>query len=174
LKVISGMYLKVKQFEKEHKLKVTLEESPAESASFRFAKVDLKEFPLAKDYVKGDLNSQEVYYTNSCHFAPDAQIDILERIEKQARFNTLIESGAITHVFLGEQRPNPEAIAEVVKKTWDNTPSSQITISPEFTICRDCNRISPGFRRGEKENKSRLEAESLRLNGGEKIDGNED
>ena len=171
LKIISAMYLKVQEFAKKHNLKVTLEETPAESASFRLAKVDLKEFPEAKDYVKGDLVKQEVYYTNSCHFAPDAPIDILERIEKQGKFNTLIESGAITHVFLGEQRPSAKAIAELVKKTWDNTPSSQITISPEFTVCRDCERISPGFRRGGKtEVKSRLEAQGLSLNGGDEID----
>ena len=66
------------------------------------------------------------------------------------------------------------SVKELVKKTWDNTPSSQITISPEFTICRDCDRISPGFRRGEKKSESRLETEGVRLNGGDKIDGNEE
>jgi ribonucleoside-triphosphate reductase len=151
LKVISSMYLKVKAFEKEHGLKVTLEETPAESASFRLARVDMQEFPDAKDYVRGDLKKKEVYYTNSCHFSPDAPIDILERVEKQGKFNTLIESGAITHVFLGEQKPDPKAIASLIKKTWDNTQSAQITISPEFTVCNECNKISRGYKRNKNE-----------------------
>ena len=69
------------------------------------------------------------------------------RPEKQARFNNLIESGAITHVFLGEQRPDQESIYTLVKKTWDNTQSSQIVISPEFTVCNDCGKVTPGFMR---------------------------
>ncbi len=152
LNIISGMYLKTKALEKEHKLKFTLEETPAESASSRMAKIDLRKFPFAKDCVKGGVGSENVYYTNSVHFSADADVDIIERIEKQAKFNTLIESGAITHVFLGEQKPDPKAVFELVKKTWDNTPSAQIVISPEFTVCKDCKRISRGFARGESSN----------------------
>ena len=147
LKIISSMYLKAKQLEKEHNLKVTLEETPAESTSFRFAKVDLQRFDEAKDFVRGDQKSGEIYYTNSVHLEADAPVDIVERIEKQARFNSLIESGAITHVFLGEQRPDSESIYQLVKKTWDNTQSAQIVISPEFTVCEDCGKITPGFMR---------------------------
>lgn len=145
LKLISAMYLKAKELEKQTGLKVTLEETPAESAAFRLAKVDLKLFPESKNYVKGNQKTGEIYYTNSIHFIPDAPIDITERIEKQAKFNTLIESGAITHVFLGEQRPDPMSVFQLVKGTWENTPSSQIVISPEFTVCNDCHQVSPGF-----------------------------
>jgi ribonucleoside-triphosphate reductase len=147
LKIISAMYLKAKELEKETGLKVSLEETPAESASLRLAKVDLQRFPEAKKYVRGNIATGEIYYTNSIHLAPDADVDITERIEKQAKFNTLIESGAITHVFLGEQKPSAESVLSLVKKTWENTPSAQIVISPEFTVCEDCGRISRGYKR---------------------------
>jgi ribonucleoside-triphosphate reductase len=147
IKIISAMYLKIKELEKEHNLKFTLEETPAESASLRLAKLDLREYPESKDYVRGDQKTGEVYYTNSIHFTPDAPVDILERIEKQAKFNTLIESGAITHVFLGEQKPDIESVYNLVKRTWENTQSAQITISPEFTVCNDCHKVSRGYRR---------------------------
>ncbi|MBU1121036.1 hypothetical protein KJ660_04120, partial [Candidatus Micrarchaeota archaeon] len=147
LKIISAMNLKTKELEKETGLRVALEESPAESASLRLARVDLKEFPESKEYVRGNKETREVYYTNSIHLTPDAPVSISERIEKQGKFNPLIESGAITHVFLGEQRPEPEAILNLVKKTWENTQSDQIVISPEFTVCDDCNRVSPGYKR---------------------------
>ncbi|RLG70610.1 MAG: anaerobic ribonucleoside-triphosphate reductase, partial [Candidatus Iainarchaeum archaeon] len=156
LKIVSAMYLRIKQYEKEYGLHFSLEESPAESASYRLARVDLQRFPEAAKIVRGDIAKKEVYYTNSCHFAPDAPIDIIERIEKQGRFNTLIESGAITHVFLGEQKPDPRAVFKLVEKTWKNTQSAQITISPEFTICRDCGRISRGYKRFSKARREAL------------------
>jgi len=151
LKIISAMYLKVKELEKENGIKFAMEETPAESTSLRLAKIDLRSYPQSKDYVRGDQKKGEVYYTNSIHFAPDAPVDIIERIEKQGKFNPLIESGSITHVFLGEQRPNPESIFNLVKKTWEKTTSDQMTISPEFTVCNDCHKVSPGFMRGEKQ-----------------------
>ena len=147
LKIASAMYLKAKSLEEQHGLKLVLEESPAESASLRMAKVDLQEYPESKDYVKGNLETGEVYYTNSIHLAADAPIDIMERIEKQAKFNPIIEAGAITHVFVGEKSPNPDAIFSLVKKTWENTLSAQITISPEFTVCLDCKQVSKGYDR---------------------------
>jgi ribonucleoside-triphosphate reductase len=71
----------------------------------------------------------------------------MERIEKQGKFNPVIEAGAITHVFVGEKNPDPEAIFSLVKKTWENTPSAQICISPEFTVCEDCHQVSRGYDR---------------------------
>lgn len=148
IKLISSMYLKAKEFEKVHGLKVTLEESPAESASLRFAKVDLQKFKSQADkLVRGDKNTGNIYYTNSIHLEADADVDIIERIEKQAKFNSLIESGAITHVFLGEQRPDPVAVYDLVEKTWLHTQSAQIVLSPEFTVCADCNSVTPGYQR---------------------------
>lgn len=147
LKIMSSMYLRAKEFEKKYGMKVTLEESPAESAALRFAKVDVQKFPdKASDLVKGNKKSGQIYYTNSIHFAANSPIDIIERIEKQGRLNPLIESGAITHVFLGEQKPDPKAIMSLVRKTWQNTQSAQLTISPEFTVCRDCNAVTPGYK----------------------------
>lgn len=147
LQIVSSMYLRIKEYEKKHGLKFSLEETPAEGCSLRFAKLDLRNYPESKEIIKGNINSSEIYYTNSIHFQADADIDIFERIEKQGKFNSLIESGSITHVFIGEYRPSKEAIYSLVKKTWEKTQSSQITISPEFTICKDCGKISEGYGR---------------------------
>jgi len=147
IKIISSMYLKIKELTKKHNIKFTLEETPGESTSLRFAKIDSREFPESNNHIRGNLEKGEIYYTNSIHLAPDADVDIIERIEKQGRFNTLIESGAITHVFIGEHKPDPESVFKLVKRTWDSTQSAQICISPEFTICNDCHKITRGYRR---------------------------
>jgi ribonucleoside-triphosphate reductase len=148
LKIISHMYIKAKKLEKENGLKVTLEESPAESATYRLAKCDLREYPESKFLIKGDIDTgNQIYYTNSVHLVADANVSLIDRIVKQAKFHPLIESGAITHIFLGEQKPDALGIYNLMEKVWKNTQTAQITISPEFTICNDCHKVSRGWAR---------------------------
>ncbi|HUT79729.1 MAG TPA: anaerobic ribonucleoside-triphosphate reductase [Candidatus Bathyarchaeia archaeon] len=147
LRLIAAMNLKAKKLEESSGLRVTLEETPGESAPYKFARTDIQEYPESIQYVKGDLETGAIYYTNSAHFAADAPVDIIERISKQGKFNTLIESGSITHIFIGEQKISTESIFNIVKKTWDNTQSAQIVFSPEFTVCRDCGQVSRGYGR---------------------------
>jgi ribonucleoside-triphosphate reductase len=127
-------------------MNMVLEESPAESAGYRLAKLDMKYWPAqASRVVKGNVGSGDYYYTNSVHLAVDAPIDYVERVEKQSRFHPLIEAGAIVHVWLGESEPDPLAIESFVEKTFRNTQCSQIAFSPEFTVCESCNRTSRGL-----------------------------
>ncbi len=145
LRIISHMYLKAKKLSKKYGLKITLEESPAESAARRLAKTDLVFFPKeAEPVIKGD--SEEVcYYTNSVHVAPEAEVSLVDRIRLQSQFHSLIESGAITHAFVGEQRPSAESIAGLVRETHFRTQSAQLTISPEFTYCNQCRHNTAGL-----------------------------
>jgi len=143
LLVASYMHHRAKEYTKQYNLKVSLEESPAESATRRFAKVDMHNWPQARHLVKGDVEADECYYTNSIHLRANAPVDLLTRITKQAKFHSMIESGAIIHAFVGEERPPTESILALVRKTLDNTQAAQITISPEFTVCNDCHKWTP-------------------------------
>jgi ribonucleoside-triphosphate reductase len=144
LQIISSMFLKINEFAKKYNLKFVLEESPAESAARRMAKIDLKEYPESRNYVKGNLEKDEFYYTNSIHFAPGIDMSIVDRIAKQSKFHSLIAAGAIIHAFIGEEKPSPDSIMNLVKKTWNNTNCAQLTISPEFTICNSCHKMIKG------------------------------
>jgi ribonucleoside-triphosphate reductase len=146
LHLIRHMQFRAKEMGARHGLKVTLEESPAESAARRLAKVDLRRFPEAREIVAGDIESDEMYYTNSIHMRADAPIDLLSRIRLQSKFHRAIESGAIIHAFVGEERPPAESIFSLVEKTHRRTQAAQLTISPEFTICEDCHRSTPGLK----------------------------
>jgi len=145
LKIVAFMHLKAKELGKEHGMKVTLEESPAESAARRLAKIDLRNFPCAREYVRGHVEDDEYYYTNSVHLRADAPVDMLTRIKLQSKFHPLIESGAIIHAFVGEHLPSAASIASLVEKTFRQTQAAQLTISPEFTICRPCKKMSVGL-----------------------------
>jgi len=142
LQIISAMFLKVKKLTEQHKIKVSLEESPAESASYRLAKVDLNHYSEAKDYALGDFHKGDnVYYTNSIHYRADAPMSLTERIIGQSKFHPIIESGAIVHAFVGENRPSKEAISSLVEKTYRNTQCTQLTISPTFCSCGECRNV---------------------------------
>jgi len=143
LKIIASMYVKAKAEGIKHELKFALEESPAESATRRLAKIDMRDFPQARKYVQGNVDTDEFYYTNSIHLRASAPVDLMTRIIKQSKFHTMIESGAIIHAFVGEQRPSPASIRNLVEKTFRKTQAAQLTISPEFTVCNDCQRMSP-------------------------------
>ncbi|MDD5132352.1 MAG: anaerobic ribonucleoside-triphosphate reductase [bacterium] len=145
LKIISHMFLKVKDYEKKHGLKFVLEESPAESATRRFAKIDMREYPESRSVIKGNIEQDQYYYTNSIHLAANAPISMIDRIIKQSKFHSIIEAGAINHAFIGEHKPDPSAILSLVTKSWNNTSAAQITISPEFTICNNCQEMNRGL-----------------------------
>lgn len=147
LKTVSFLHLKCKDYSQKYGMILSLEESPAESAAGRLAKIDLREFPESAKVIKGNINDDECYYTNSIHFAASADIDLITRIEKQSRFHPLIKSGAIIHAFVGEQRPPAESIYNLIHKVWKNTSASQITISPEFTVCNNCRKVNRGLQK---------------------------
>jgi len=139
LKVIAYLNLKCKEYSEKYGIRLVIEESPAESACYRLAKLDLKVFPeKAGKVVKGFPEKGEVYYTNSIHLAADAPVDYIDRVIMQSRFHPLIEAGAIIHIWLGEHEPDYRAIKEFVIKTFKYTQAEQIAFSPEFTVCNDC------------------------------------
>jgi len=139
------MFFKARELGEKHNMKISLEESPAESASRRLAKVDIRLFPEAEALVKGNRSNDEYYYTNSVHISASAPVDIVTRIKVQAKFHQMIESGAIIHAFVGEERPSWRSILNIVRKTFKNTQAAQLTISPEFSICGVCGRMSTGL-----------------------------
>jgi ribonucleoside-triphosphate reductase len=145
LQIIDRMYQKVNSLRAEFKLKITLEETPAESATQKLAKGDMARFPEAKKVIKGDLRKAP-YYTNSIHLNPGANISILDRIELQSKFHDMIESGSIIHVYCGESQIPSESIGTLVEKTFRNTRASQVTVSPEFTHCNGCHTNYFGFK----------------------------
>jgi len=146
LNVIAYMNKEAKRLSEEYNIKLPLEQTPAESTAYRFAKLDMKEFPLqASSVVKGNKGTGELYYTNSTYINVSADISPIERTRMEGKFHPLIEAGALTHIWLGETKPSPESIAAFVEKTFRNTQNAQIAFSPEFTSCLDCGKTVRGL-----------------------------
>lgn len=146
LRIMAHMYLRTKKLSKKHNLKFSLEESPAESAARRLAKTDLIYFENEASQVFKGGNPDYAYYTNSIHLTADAPVNLVERIRKQSQYHSMIESGAIIHAFVGEERPPADSVAKLIKDVLHRTQAAQVTISPEFTYCNSCNALDRGLK----------------------------
>lgn len=147
LKVIAHMKLLVDKLSERYGMHFVLEQTPAESTAYRFAKLDLRfHSPRSGHIVKGDISKGEVYYTNSTYLNNSAVLNPIERVRQEGLFHPLIEAGALTHIWLGEAKPSRKSLANFVIKTFKQTQNDQIAFSPEFTTCNACNRTSRGLR----------------------------
>jgi ribonucleoside-triphosphate reductase len=146
LKVIAHMKLLAEKLSQRHGMRFVLEQTPAESTAYRFAKLDLNfHSPKSAAIVKGDLSRGEIYYTNSTHLNPSAVFNPIDRVRQEGLFHPLIEAGALTHLWLGEAKPSPSSLASFVVKTFQLTQNDQIAFSPEFTTCNLCHQTCRGL-----------------------------
>lgn len=147
LKIIASMKSESERIGEEYGIRMPLEQTPAESTAYRFARLDMKYYPLqAPTVIRGNKSTGEVYYTNSTYINVGAAVSAIERVKMEGLFHPLIEAGSLTHVWLGEHKPPAESIAAFVRKTFENTQNSQIAFSPEFTSCLSCGKTSRGLR----------------------------
>jgi ribonucleoside-triphosphate reductase len=146
LKIIAHMKILCDKYSKKHGMHFVLEQTPAESTAYRFAKLDLEKFPeQSRTVVKGDPESWEIYYTNSTLFNVGCELNPIERVKLEGRFHPLIEAGAITHIWLGEAKPAAESLANFIIKTFRWTKNDQVAFSPEFSNCKACGRTHRGL-----------------------------
>jgi ribonucleoside-triphosphate reductase len=147
LQVIAHMKLTAERLGTKYGMHFVLEQTPAESTAYRFARLDLRDHaPLSGAVVKGDISSGEIYYTNSTYLNVASDINPLERVEREGRFHPLIEAGALTHIWLGESRPDSGSLANLVTKIFRHTSNDQVAFSPEFTTCNTCHRTERGLK----------------------------
>ncbi len=147
LKVIAEMKKESEALGEQYGIKMPLEQTPAESTAYRFARLDMKYYPLqAPTVIRGNKSNGEVYYTNSTYLNVAAPVSAIERTKQEGLFHPLIDAGSLTHIWLGEHKPPAESIAAFVKKTFETTQNAQIAFSPEFTSCISCGRTTRGLR----------------------------
>ena len=144
--VIQYMDLKCQVLSERYGLKIVLEQTPAESTALRFAKLDMRAYPeTAKNYIKGNPETGEIYYTNSTHLDYKLAQDPIDKVMREGELHPMIKAGAITHIWMGEHKPDPAALASFVQKTFKYSENAQIAFSPEFTICNECSHMERGL-----------------------------
>lgn len=146
-KVISHMRTEAERLGRVHGMHILLEQTPAETTTYRFARLDLKYFsPEAGHFVKGDLATGQIYYTNSTHLAVSAPVNPLTRAQQEGTFHPLIGGGVMTNVWLNDYLPDPEKMAAFITRVFQETANDQIVFSPEFSTCNECSTTARGLR----------------------------
>lgn len=127
----------------------TILQSPAESTAWRFARLDTKEFE-GRAIVNGK-NSQLgytnecVYYTNSSHVPVDSKLLLPQRIKIEEKFHPLTKGGHIFHAFLGEAKPDPEALMSLTKHIAENSQIGFWAYTVNFSFCLECKKMMNGL-----------------------------
>ena len=118
-------------FQKETGHLYNLEATPAEGATTRFARADLKLYP---DIVQaGTMDAP--YYTNSSQLPADFTSDVFEALDLQDRLQTKYTGGTVLHLYLGQKLSSGEACKLLVKKVLTNYSIPYLSITPVYSIC---------------------------------------
>ena len=113
-----------------------LEASPAEGATYRFAKKDKELYPdIICANQEAYEDGKEPYYTNSTQLPVAFTDDIFTALEKQEDLQTKYTGGTVLHGFLGEKIDDIEQTKTLVKTIVDNYKLPYFTITPTFSIC---------------------------------------
>jgi len=119
----------------------SLWEQPAESTSNRLARLDLKHFPKKAIPQSTGVSA---YYTNSSHIRYDADIPLSKRIKLQGDYHPIVNGGVITHIWLGEQKPDIQGLWELTKNICLNTNTAYFAYTIDFTYCPYCKKMYRG------------------------------
>jgi ribonucleoside-triphosphate reductase len=117
-----------------------LEAAPAEGASYRFARLDVKMLP--RIITAGD---DEPYYTNSTQLPVGHTADLFEALDLQEGLQSKYTGGTVFHGFIGEEIEDVEVVKQLIKKSFENYEIPYLTITPTYSIC-----MEHGYLKGEQ------------------------
>lgn len=108
-----------------------LEATPAEGATYRFAKTDRAEFP---DILQAGTEDNP-YYTNSTQLPVDYTDDPFAALDAQDTLQTLYTGGTVLHLYLGASVTDGAACKTLVRRALETHRLPYLTVTPTFSIC---------------------------------------
>ncbi|MFH1225076.1 MAG: ribonucleoside triphosphate reductase [Candidatus Diapherotrites archaeon] len=130
IETLNFMRNKCLEFQIETGSLYNLEATPAESASFRLAKLDKEMYP---DIITSGKDVP--YLTNSTQLGVGETDDVIEALEHQNDLQPLYTGGTIFHTFMGEKVSSGGACKRLVRKIAENTRLPYYSITPTFSVC---------------------------------------
>ena len=136
LKIMDFMRSVLEDFQEETGNIYNLEATPAESAAYRFARIDTIQHPdIITANPEAFKNGAAPYYTNSTHLPVNYSDDIFEVLTQQDDLQTKYTGGTVLHLFTGEKNMPSLAAKNLIRKITSRFHLPYITISPTFSIC---------------------------------------
>ena len=136
LKVLNFMRDKLITFQESTGNFYNLEATPAESASYRLARIDKEKFPgiicaNEREYQEG----AEPFYTNSTQLPVNYTDDLFEALEHQDELQMKYTGGTVLHLFIGERISDKIVVKKLVKTICERYHLPYFTITPTFSVC---------------------------------------
>ncbi len=133
LRLLDHVRERIVGFQEETGHLYNLEASPAEGATYRFAKEDKRRYP-------GILHAgteQNPYYTNSSQLPVGFTDDPFEALDRQDELQTKYTGGTVLHLYMSERLSDANACRELVRRSLAFHRLPYITVTPTFSICPD-------------------------------------
>ena len=108
-----------------------LEATPAEGATYRFAREDRKRYPG----IRQAGTAAAPYYTNSSQLPVGYTDDPFLALEMQEEIQTRYTGGTVLHLYMSERLSSAEACKRLVRRALSRFRLPYITVTPLFSIC---------------------------------------
>jgi len=131
IEILNFMRGALKEYQEETGNLYNLEATPAESTSYRLARLDKQKYPQ----IVTSGTDKHPYLTNSTQLNVDATRDVFEALRHQETVQTLYTGGTIFHTFLPEAIDG-ETCRKLVKKISE-TKIPYFSITPTFSVCEN-------------------------------------
>jgi ribonucleoside-triphosphate reductase len=141
IRLLDHIRARLRQYQEESGNLYNLEASPAEGATYRFAKEDRKRFPEIKQAGDG----ANVYYTNSSQIPVGHTADPFEALDLQNKLQCKYTGGTVLHMYMNERLDSADSCRRFVKGVLENYQLPYITVTPVFSVCN-----THGYLNGEQ------------------------
>ncbi len=131
LRLLDRMRERLTQFQEETGHLYNLEATPAEGATYRFAREDRKRWP---DILQAG-DADHPYYTNSSQLPAGHTDDPFEALALQETLQGRYTGGTVLHLYMNEAVSSAQACKELVRRALSNFRLPYITVTPTFSIC---------------------------------------
>lgn len=117
-----------------------LEAPPAESATFRFARLDRERFPGIKT---AGRDGDAPYYTNSTKMPADYAVSLDGAMANQDAVQPVYTTGTVFHIYVEQELEDWRTARDILKRAVSEHDIPCFTLSPVYTICQSCGYL-PG------------------------------
>ncbi len=131
LRILDRTRARLVEFQEATGHMYNLEATPAEGATYRFAREDRKRLPGILQAGSADAP----YYTNSSQIPVGYTDDPFLALELQEELQSKYTGGTVLHLYMSEHISSPEACKRLVCRALTYFRLPYITITPIFSIC---------------------------------------
>ncbi|MDR3425648.1 MAG: ribonucleoside triphosphate reductase [Alphaproteobacteria bacterium] len=141
IEILDHMRARLREYQEKSGNLYNLEASPAEGATYRFAKEDHKRY--ADMHQAG--NFPNIYYTNSSQIPVGHTEDPFEALDLQNKLQCKYTGGTVLHLYMSERLDSADSCRRLIRTVLENYQLPYITITPIFSVCDE-----HGYLKGEQ------------------------